>query len=124
MARQRLRDSERLDYLESARLAAARARAVALLQPTAPRLPVWSWLATPALLAALSFVVLNPSLHRLQTPSAASEASAELVASIGAVNASSPSALEWGTDEAGLDFYRDLEFYEWLQSRSPPEPNA
>jgi len=43
---------------------------------------------------------------------------------LASVNAVSGDALMWVSDEAGPDFYRDLEFYEWLQSRSPTEPNA
>jgi len=45
-----------------------------------------------------------------------------------AVNQTELAALEWAADEAGPDFYRDLEFYQWLEQHRKldrlPEPNA
>lgn len=123
-ARQRLLATEELNYVESARLAATRRQAVALAQQPASSLPAWGWLAAPALLAALTIAWLQPQLRLPTTPIVVPAVPPDLLVLAGDVNASSPSALEWGTDEAGLDFYRDLEFYEWLQSRSPAEPNA
>jgi len=55
---------------------------------------------------------------------AASPSASQLVELSADVNATAPDALVWLSDEAGPDFYRDLEFYQWLQSRSPTEPNA
>ena len=119
--RVQLRASEQLNYVETARLAATRARAQALIAP-ASHLPVWGWLAAPAAVAAIAL-----SLMRVDSPTPAVapllNADQLLVLSTD-VNASPAAALEWVSDEAGPDFYRDLAFYEWLQSRSPTEPNA
>lgn len=119
--RLRLRASESLNYVESARLAATRAQARELVA-TPHRLPAWGWLATPALLAAVTFSILhlNPAVSP-QIPAPNATVLMELSAD---VNASSGPALIWVSDEAGPDFYRDLEFYEWLQSRPRMEPNA
>jgi|GEM_PF-3509489 len=119
--RAQLRASEQLNYIESARLAATRAQARALIAPAAHHLS-WSWLAAPAAVAAIAF-----SLMRFDTSAPAIAplpSSGALQALSGDVNASSADALEWVSDEAGPDFYRDLAFYEWLQSRSQMEPNA
>ncbi len=117
-ARGGLRASECLNYVESARLAATRAQARALLEKPRFAMPAWGWLAAPAALAVISLSVL-----RMQSPAPAAGplVSPDVFAT---VNASSADALMWVSDEAGPDFYRDLEFYEWLQSRSPAEPNA
>lgn len=111
LAQQRLRVTETLDFVESARLAAARQRAMAALQPPARRLP--AWLLAPAALAA---VALTVSWLARETASPAM--------SISPVNAGTTAALEWAADEAGPDFYRDLEFYQWLERERLPEPNA
>ena len=111
--RARLRAAETLDFTESARLAAARARAVAAVSP-AGFSPAWGWLAAPALVAAVMF-----SWQQFRPAPVSAPADAQV-----AVNASAPVALDWVSDEAGPDFYRDLEFYEWLQSRSQLKPNA
>lgn len=122
LARAQLRASESLNYIESARLAATRAQVQELLAQPPTRLPAWGWLAAPALLAAVTFSGLRfdpaaPSLPAAPNADVLLELSAD-------VNASTPDALVWVSDEAGPDFYRDLAFYEWLQSRSPTEPNA
>lgn len=120
-ARVQLRASERLDYVESARLAATRAQARALMTHAEHRLGL-GWLAAPAAVAAIAF-----SLMRFDTsaPSIAPLSSSDALQVLSSdVNASSADALEWVSDEAGPDFYRDLAFYEWLQSRSQMEPNA
>ena len=112
-ARARLRASESLNYVEAARLAAARARACELREQPRFALPAWGWVAAAAALAVIALSALR------LVPSTAPPA--DVLAS---VNAVSGDALMWVSDEAGPDFYRDLEFYEWLQSRSPTEPNA
>jgi hypothetical protein len=115
VAQTRLRASEVLDYTESARLAAARRRAVAALEER--RSGIAAWLLAPAALAtvALSFVLIP---NRLVSPPTGASA----------VNGLETAALEWVVDEAGPDFYRDLEFYRWLEQQSElgrlPEPNA
>lgn len=115
LAQARLRATEVLDYTESARLAAARRRAVAALEER--RSGLAGWLLAPAALAtiALSFVLLP---NRLATPPASAPA----------VNGLETAALEWVVDEAGPEFYRDLEFYRWLEQQRQlgrlPEPNA
>ncbi len=127
-ARQRLRASESLNYVETARLAAARAQARELM--VSPRMaPVWGWLAAPAAIAALAVLVLRwgpvadtgSAVSAMAIPQPAAEV---LVGLADGVNDSSPDALMWVSDEAGLDLYADLEFYQWLQSRSRSEPNA
>lgn len=128
VAQKRLRGSEQLNYVESARLAATRAQVRELV--SAPRSnPLWAWIAAPAALAAVMVSMMPFDLTSLQgkvTSSAAQPVpSTEVLATLAnPVNAESAAALSWVSDEAGPDFYRDLEFYEWLQSRSPTEPNA
>lgn len=113
-ARNALRASESLDYVESARLAAARRRALATLE-AAPS-GYWRFAPAGAALAVALLVALLPS--RLSTPAQPSVP----------VNENMLAALEWSADEAGPDFYRDLEFYQWLSEHSEPdrhaEPNA
>lgn len=121
LARQRLRASESLNYVESARLAAARSQACELLSQRQSA-PAWGWLAAPALLAV---VALSTQRFFTVPPASGPAPSAEVLMELAAdVNAISPDALVWVSDEAGPDFYRDLEFYQWLHSRSPSEPNA
>jgi hypothetical protein len=109
--RSRLRASEGLNAVESARLSAARLRArEALATPRSAAMP-WFWVALPAAaVAAVAVMMLRPQAVPEMAPPV--------------VNAMAPDALMWMSDEAGPDFYRDLEFYQWLQSRSPTEPNA
>lgn len=113
-ARAQLRASEALDWTTTMRLQAARARAVSSVRPSAT-LPSWvRWAAPVALVAVVAGVLLNRHEARVVTaPSVAS-----------AVNLPAVDALEWATDEAGPGFYRDLEFYEWLERRSLSRPNA
>ncbi len=118
----RLRASESLNYVEAARLAATRAQARELLSQPRGAIPAWGWLAAPAAVAAIAVSLVRfepaaPLPEALPTAEALIELSA-------AVNAPAADALVWVSDEAGPDFYRDLEFYQWLQSRSPSEPNA
>lgn len=119
--RAQLRASEQLNYVEAARLSATRAQARELLMPT-HRSSAWGWLAAPAAVAAIAF-----SLMRFDSPTPAVTplpSTDQLLALSSDVNASTAAALEWVSDEAGPDFYRDLAFYEWLRSRSLTEPNA
>lgn len=113
-AQRALRASESLDYVESARLAAARRRALATLE--APALRPWRFAPAGAALAVALLVALLPS--QLSAPAQPAVP----------VNENMLAALEWSADEAGPDFYRDLEFYEWLSEHSEtdrhPEPNA
>ena len=109
-----LRAGESLDYVESARLAGARRRALATLE--APATGYWRFAPAGAALVGAALVALLPS--RLSTPAQPAVP----------VNENMLAALEWSADEAGPDFYRDLEFYEWLSEHSEPdrhpEPNA
>lgn len=92
-----LRDSEQnLDAVTRARLAAARARAVAAAAP-----PAWRGWALPAALAAgLAVYAVLPL--REAAP----------------VRPAEPAlALELMADELGPEFYRDLDFYQWLQTQ-------
>ena len=120
-ARQQLRASESLNYVESARLAATRAQARELLGQGQRTLPGWGWLAVPAMVAAVALSLFRFELAAPVAPAPTADVLAQLSSD---VNAPSPDALVWVSDEAGPDFYRDLEFYEWLQSRSPAKPNA
>ena len=116
-----LRASEGLNYVEAARLSATRAQVRELMLRPRRSIPAWGWVAAPAAVAALLV-----SLHRfdLLPATSPSQPPTELLATLSVVNAPQADALVWTTDEAGPDFYRDLEFYEWLQSRSSTEPNA
>jgi len=121
-ARTHLRASESLNYVEAARLAATRAQVREMVSQPRRAIPAWGWVAAPAAVAAVALSVLRFEPADV-TP--ATQPSAETLVSLSAaVNAPSPDALVWESDEAGPDFYRDLEFYQWLQSQSPSEPNA
>lgn len=126
LAQTRLRASEQLNYIESARLSATRAQVRELVAAPSPSMRGWSWLAVPAALAAVTFSVLrfDPAAAPVAPVQAPSAEDLLLLSSLSDVNASTPAALEWEFDEAGPDFYRDLAFYQWLQSRSSSEPNA
>lgn len=126
LAQARLRASEGLNYVESARLSATRAQVRGLAAGPSPAMRGWGWLAVPAALAAVTFSVLrfDPAVAPAATVQAPSAEDLLLLSSLSDVNASTPAALEWEFDEAGPDFYRDLAFYQWLQSRSSSEPNA
>lgn len=128
VAQKHLRASEQLNYVESARLAATRAQVRELVN-TPRSNPLWAWIAAPAALAAVLVSMMPFGLTSLQHKATSSVAltapSAEVLVTLAnPVNAEPTDALSWVSDEAGPDFYRDLEFYEWLQSRSPTEPNA
>lgn len=114
-ARQALHASEALDFSESARLAAARHRALAALERPERRR---AWLLAPAALAVALLIAVLPARLAVNTAPVAPVA----------VNANDLVALEWAADEAGPDFYRDLEFYQWLSQQRElerhPEPNA
>ena len=128
VAQKQLRGSEQLNYVESARLAATRAQVRELIN-TPRSNPLWAWFAAPAALAAVMVAMMPFGLTslpgKLSSPAVQTAPSAEVLASLAnPVNVASSDALFWVSDEAGPDFYRDLEFYQWLQSRSPMEPNA
>lgn len=106
--RDRLRESEALDYVTASRLAAARKRALATASP-----PSWSWwfaggggLATAALVALLMFWA--------PTPQAPNEP----------VEISSADAFDLMTDEEDADFYEDLDLYRWLSEAPAGEHDA
>lgn len=115
-ARARLRSSERLDAPASARLAAARARAVAALTPRWSLTTLSLWLLPPAAAAmALMLSLLLPSATGPTPPAPGLNAAA--------VNGPDAAALEWATDGNDPAFYRDLEFYQWQESRGA-KPHA
>ncbi len=121
-ARSRLRASESLNYVEAARLSATRAQVRELVGQPRRSIPVWGWAAAPAAVALVALSVLR---FTAVAPTSAPQPTADVLVELAAdVNAPEPDALMWVSDEAGPDFYRDLEFYQWLQSRSPTEPNA
>lgn len=119
-----LRATETLNAVERARLAATRAQARELVSEPQRGIPAWGWAAAPAAVAVVAISVLRFN----SAPSGdvvASIPPADVLIELAAdVNAPASGALVWESDEAGPDFYRDLEFYQWLQSRSPTEPNA
>ncbi|MES2683279.1 MAG: hypothetical protein V4650_07125 [Pseudomonadota bacterium] len=121
-ARLGLRASESLNYVEAARLSAARAQAREVLMNKRGGSPAWAWFAVPVALAAVTVSVLRFS--PFVAPESGLPAVGLQVQATIDVNATDTAALEWVSDEAGPDFYRDLEFYEWLQSQSPAKPNA
>lgn len=112
-AQQRLRASEALDYVESTRLAAARARAMSSVVPDRQR-PAASWLAVAATIAVMAILMFP---RAAQTPVSAP-------AALAAVNQTGIDALNWIAEPAGPQFYRDLAFYEWLQNQASHKPNA
>lgn len=122
VARAQLRASESLNYVEAARLAATRAEVREIMAKPRSALPAWGWIAAPAAVAgiAVSLLGFEPAV----TPVTLQPSADVLFELSSAVNAASPDALVWESDEMGPDFYRDLEFYQWLHSRSSSEPNA
>lgn len=108
-----LRASETLDWNTARRLDAARARAIATAPSAMPAASWVRWAAPAAAALALVGVWLMPA-----------PVAVDAGFSTAAVNHMSPDALEWLADEAGPGFYRDLEFYQWLEHHSPPKPNA
>lgn len=120
-ARAGLRASEGLNYVESARLAATRARARDCLMQSRPAMPASAWFAASAAVLVVAVALLRLDFSSPETPQSTVQMA---MFPPTAVNADAVDALVWVSDEAGPDFYRDLEFYEWLQSRSRMEPNA
>ena len=97
--RKTLRDSEEApDPIASARLAQARARAVAATTRTRPRLWVFGGGLTAAVLL-VALLVLSPPLQQI-TPETSETAALE--------------AMDVLTDDLDNDFYEDLEMYRWL----------
>ena len=112
-AQQGLRASEPLDYVESARLSAARALAMAAIAPARAR-PSTAWLAAPVAIAAVALLSF-PRTAQTPLPQAAA---------VVLVNQIDAEALNWGDEPAGPQFYRDLAFYQWLQTQDSHKPNA
>jgi hypothetical protein len=101
---QALRQSEAVDGHTAARLAAARQRA--LLAAGKPALAHRMLVPAGAFAAmALAAVVLRPHQQTAQSPLVASSQGVE--------------ALDLLTDDASPAFYRDLEFYQWLEKEQP-----
>ena len=101
-AAQTLRQSETVDRQTAARLAAARQRA--LLVAGKPSLP--HRLLVPAsafAVMALAAVLLHPQQQATPVPAAAHHVD----------------ALDLLTDDVSPAFYRDLEFYQWLEKEQP-----
>lgn len=92
-----LRASEQLDPATARRLASARRLALA---QAAHRRPAWVWALPATAAAALLLAILLP-WRQGPGPAAAELRAAE--------------NLELLTDEMGPEFYRDLEFYQWLE---------
>jgi hypothetical protein len=96
--------AEQLDGRTRSRLTQARHAAVAALRQ--PQVRVWRWLAplsgatATAVLAAI--LLFNPARHSVDQ--------SEVVVA---------DELEMMTSEDSLDFYRDVEFYAWLDSVLP-----
>ncbi|HUS23787.1 MAG TPA: hypothetical protein VM369_02480 [Candidatus Binatia bacterium] len=100
-----LRESEQqLDAVTLMRLRAIRARALAEARPVAARHAA-NWAVPLAAAAGLATWALLPRLMVAPGPVA------------GPAEVASVDALDLMTDEHGPDFYRDLEFYAWLQAR-------
>jgi len=124
MAREQLLSTETLNAVERARLAATRAQVRELVSQPRYAIPTWGWAAAPAAIAVVAISVLRyTSAPGVDAVSAVPPADV-LIELAADVNAPSSGALMWESDEVGPDFYRDLEFYQWLQSQSPTEPNA
>jgi hypothetical protein len=98
-ARRALRESEHLDAVSAARLAAGRRRALARAfgRNAAP----WRWAAGFALAATVLLAVILPRLQP-QAP----------------YDPADTDTLEIVTDELGPDFYEDLDFYQALDDAS------
>lgn len=96
------RQSEQLPELDSARLRAARLRALdAVREPIYRRRPMLLWGTAASLVLVAGMLLLNPA----PTPSGqGNPALAEM----------SAADMDLLMSEESLDFYQDLEFYEWL----------
>lgn len=95
-----LRQTERVDAVMSAKLAAARARALDAAG-TAPR-RAWAWPLSGAIAAALLALVMLPA--REPAPSPSDYAGGE--------------ALDLLIDEQDPQFYEDLPLYQWLDGEA------
>jgi len=95
-----LRESERVDAVTSARLASARARAVAASGTASPQRWLWAsgGVTAAAVLAAL-LLLQSGGLQRWRADPA------EVTAA---------DAIEVLTDDLDADFYEDLDMYRWL----------
>jgi hypothetical protein len=103
-AAQALRQSETVDSHTAARLAAARQRALAVAgKPAMAR----RWLVPASAFAAIALAVLalRPQQQAVQAPVIA--------------NAHDIDTLDLLTDDMSPAFYRDLEFYQWLEKERP-----
>lgn len=99
-----LRDSEKLDMVTSARLSAARARAL-----DAARTPARPWLwAVPAAATAVLVAALWVPNAPVSVPAAP----------VAAGNTVASEALDVLTDEQSPEFYQDLEMYEWIDQEA------
>ncbi len=104
--------AEQLDGRTRSRLTQARHAALDAIKKTqASRTKVWYWL-MPATGAAAAVLAVTLSIH----PAHRSE-QASVHASVGAAD-----ELEIVTAEDSLDFYRDVEFYAWLDTVLDEEP--
>lgn len=99
-----LRQSEAIDSDTAARLSAARQQALMLAGKPA--------LARRLLVPASAFAVMALVAIILRPQSQATPSSA-------VANAHGVEALDLLTDEASPAFYRDLEFYQWLEKEQP-----
>ena len=103
-AAQALRQSETVDSHTAARLAAARRRALAVAaKPVMTRRLLVPASAFAAI--ALAVVVLRPQQQAMQAP---------LIADAHGID-----TLDLLTDDMSPAFYRDLEFYQWLEKERP-----
>jgi hypothetical protein len=100
MAR-KLRASENVDRDTAARLAVARRRAVANAASRSP----WHW-SLPIGAFATGVLALAMTLYPRQAAEPAADAHVV-------------DALDLLTDDKGPEFYRDLEFYRWLDQEHP-----
>lgn len=105
--RDRLRDSEALDYVTASKLAAARKRAIE------PASTSWRWwLASGGSVAAAALVAMlmfgAPRQQPMHEP----------------VEVSAADALDLMTDEEDADFYEDLDLYRWLSEAPAGGPDA
>ena len=90
-------DAAPLDAVTSAKLGAARRRALAAAQPRR-RAPLWAGAAVAASLVVVLALNLRPTLEPAATPGI------------------DETSLDWIAlaEEESPEFYEDLEFYEWL----------
>jgi hypothetical protein len=107
--RSALRESEQLDYVASAKLRAARARALEAGQGRDRRwLLASGGLTAAAIFAALLMTTLRP--HATRPADSALFETAE---------AQQADALDVLTDDNDPDFYEELDLYRWLASEPP-----